>query len=69
MPFATYMQIRRKSEAAGNEVDSTEELGFDAIVSMFEQHAPEAMSTMNVAEATVLFQAYSGSGKTSLGKS
>ena len=65
LPFSTFMRIRKKlagSEDAG-------ELGFEEIMGLFEQYAPDVMSRIDLRQAKELFVAYAGSGTATLGES
>ena len=64
LPFATFMNIRKSMNESGNAAEA----GFDEIMGLFEQYAPDLMGEITIAQAKELFVAYSTSGKTSLGE-
>lgn len=65
LPFCTFMRIRKKLSSA----EDAGELGFDEIMSLFEQYVPEVMEEINMKQAKELFMAYATSGSASLEKS
>lgn len=64
LPFSTFMRIRKKM----GESDDAGESGFDEIMGLFEQYAPEVMEDINLTQAKELFIAYSASGSANLGE-
>ena len=67
LPFCTFMRIRKK--LSGTSIEDAGELGFDEIMSLFEQYVPEVMEEINMKQAKELFMAYATSGSASLEKS
>ena len=66
LPMKRFREIRK----AIQESDSPEETGFDEIMKIFDEHIPEVMERIDMAQAMELFRAYSNGGdEASLGKS
>ena len=64
LPVSTFMRIRKKM----NESVGADEAGFDEIMGLFEQYAPDVMAEIILSQAKELIVAYSASGSSNLGE-